>query len=260
MLDGIVANTLIELAARKERLPLVEVKRNAVAQPPARSLSAALSGGGIKLIAEVKKASPSKGVICRNFDAVRIAKAYAENGASVISVLTDEKYFSGNLSYLKAIRDALGNKCPPLLRKDFIIDPYQVYEARAAGADALLLIVAILSQNNLKELLDLSHELGMECLVEVHDEADIEVALSSGAGIIGINNRNLKTFVVDIQTTGKLRPLIPPDRLVVSESGISSREDIAVMKRWNINAVLIGEALVSSPDIGLKIKELLGED
>jgi indole-3-glycerol phosphate synthase len=260
MLDGIVANTLIELAARKERLPLAEVKRNAVAQPPARSLSAALSGGGIKLIAEVKKASPSKGVICKDFDAVRIAKAYAENGASVISVLTDEKYFSGSLSYLKAIRDALGNKCPPLLRKDFIIDPYQVYEARAAGADALLLIVAILSQNNLKELLDLSHELGMECLVEVHDEADIEVALSSGAGIIGINNRNLKTFVVDIQTSGKLRPLIPSDKLVVSESGISRREDMEMMKRWGINTVLIGEALVSSPDIGLKIKDLFGED
>lgn len=260
MLDGIVANTLIELAARKERIPLAQVIRQAGAQPPARSLSAALSGGGIKLIAEVKKASPLKGVICKDFDAVRIAKAYAENGASVISVLTDEKYFSGNLSYLKAIRDALGNKCPPLLRKDFIIDPYQVYEARAAGADALLLIVAILSQNNLKELLDLSHELGMECLVEVHDEADIEVALSSGAGIIGINNRNLKTFVVDIQTTGKLRPLIPPDRLVVSESGISSREDMEMMKRWGIDAVLIGEALVSSPDIDKKIKELLGED
>jgi indole-3-glycerol phosphate synthase len=260
MLDGIVANTRIELSVRKERVPLAAVKRLADAQPPVRSLYGALSSGGIKLIAEVKKASPSKGVICKDFDAGRIAGAYAEGGASAISVLTDEKYFSGSLSYLKAIRDALGSKCPPLLRKDFIIDPYQIYEARAHGADALLLIAAILAPDRLKELLDLSHELGMECLVEVHDEAEIEAVLHCGAKIIGINNRNLKTFAVDIQTTGRLRPSIPPDRLVVSESGISSHEDIKMLRQWNINAVLIGETLVSSPDIGMKIKDLFFED
>ncbi|RJO61889.1 MAG: indole-3-glycerol phosphate synthase TrpC [Dehalococcoidia bacterium] len=258
ILDQIVAHTRAELAGRKEWVPLAEVKKLAVLQLPARSLAATLSGGDIKLIAEVKKASPSRGVICRDFDPVRIARAYASSGASAISVLTEEKYFMGRLAYLKDIRDDLGSNGPPLLRKDFIIDPYQVYESRASGADALLLIAAILTPDRLKELLDLSHELGMECLVETHNETEIEMALSVGARIIGINNRDLQTFNVDIRTTGRLRPLIPPDRLVVSESGIRGRDDMQKMKQWGVSAVLVGEALVSAPDIGEKMKELLG--
>ena len=258
ILDEIVAHTTAELCLRKERVPLAEVKRQALLQPPALSFSRALSGAAVGIIAEVKKASPSKGVICRDFDPVEIARIYAASGASAISVLTEEKYFLGSLAYLKAIRDDLGSKRPPLLRKDFIIDPYQVYESRANGADALLLIAAILTPDKLKELLDLSHELGMECLVEVHNENEVEIALSAGAGIIGINNRDLKTFDVDIRTTERLRPLIPPDRLVVSESGIRGRDDMQKMKQWGVNAVLIGEALVSAPDIGAKMKELLG--
>jgi indole-3-glycerol phosphate synthase len=258
ILEEIVAHVRAKLAVTKERLPLTEVRKQAALQPPALSLSLALSGASPGIIAEVKKASPSRGVICRDFDPIRIARIYAAGGASAISVLTEEKYFMGSLAYLKGIRDDLGSKHPPLLRKDFIVDPYQVYESRANGADALLLIAAILMPDRLKELLDLSRELGMECLMEIHNETELRVALSAGARIIGINNRNLKTFGVDIQTTGRLQRLIPPDRLVVSESGIRGHEDMNIMKQWGVNAVLIGETLVSAPDIGARMRELLG--
>jgi indole-3-glycerol phosphate synthase len=173
-------------------------------------------------------------------------------------VLTEERYFLGSLAHLKDISDDLGSKRPPLLRKDFIVDQYQVYESRANGADALLLIAATLTPGRLKELLDLSHELGMECLVEVHSESELASVLSNGARIIGINNRDLKTFNVDIRTTKKLWPLVPPDRLVVSESGIRRRADVEKMKEWGVHAVLIGEALVSAPDIGARMRELFG--
>lgn len=258
ILEEIVAHTKAELAGRKERLPLAEVKKQASKQPPARSLPAALKGTSLKLIAEIKKASPSRGIICRDFDPARIARIYAAGGASAISVLTEEKYFMGSLAYLKDIRDGLGSSCPPLLRKDFIIDPYQVYESRGSGADALLLIAAILTPGRLKELLDLSHQLGMECLVEVHNAGEINAALSAGARIIGINNRDLQTFEIDMKVTERLRPLIPPERLVVSESGIHNRADMQKIKRWGVSAVLIGEALVSAPDIGVKMREFLG--
>jgi indole-3-glycerol phosphate synthase len=258
ILEEILAHTRVELAVRKERLPLAEVQRQASQQPPALSLSLALSGTCPGIIAEIKKASPSRGIICRDFDPVRIARIYAAGGASAISVLTEEHYFLGSLAHLKAIRDDLGNTRLPLLRKDFILDPYQVYESRANGADSLLLIAAILTPDRLKELLDLSHELGMECLVEVHNATELAPVLSAGARIIGINNRDLKTFKVDIRTTERLRPLVPPDRLVVSESGICGRDDKEKMKEWGVHAVLIGEALVSAPDIGAKIKELRG--
>ena len=258
ILEEIVAHTTLDLAVRKERLPLAEVKKLASLQPLALSLSLALSGAGFGIIAEVKKASPSKGVICRDFDPVRIARIYAACEASAISVLTEEKYFLGSLAHLKAIKADLGNTCPPLLRKDFIVAPYQVYESRANGADALLLIAAILTPGRLKELLDLSHELGMECLVEVHNETELAAVISAGARIIGINNRDLKTFNVDIRTTERLWPLVPPDRLVVSESGIRGRADVEKMKRWGVSAVLIGEALMSAPDIGERMRELFG--
>jgi indole-3-glycerol phosphate synthase len=258
ILEEIVAHIRAELAVRKERLPLAEVKKLALLRPPALSLSQALRGSGPAIIAEVKKASPSKGVICRDFDPVRIARIYAAGGVSAISVLTEENYFLGSLAHLRAIRADLGNTRPPLLRKDFIVDPYQVYESRANGADALLLIAATLTPGRLKKLLDLSHELGMECLVEVHNETELATVLSTGARIIGINNRDLKTFNVDIRTTERLRLLVPPDRLVVSESGIRGRDDMEKMKEWGVHAVLIGEALVSAPDIGERMRELFG--
>lgn len=256
ILDQIVSHNRQELEAKKRSLSLAEVQRMTSEQPPALDLAAALRGDGIKLIAEVKKASPSRGVIRHDFDPVEIARIYADNGTAAISVLTETKYFQGSLEHLKNIRKALSAKLP-LLRKDFIFDSYQVYESRACGADGLLLIVAILEPAKLQELLDISHELKMRCLVEVHNEAEVEAALKSGAEIIGINNRDLTTFDVDIAVTERLRPLIPPDRIVVSESGIKERADIERLSRLGVDAVLIGESLMSAPDIASKMRELL---
>jgi len=256
-LDQIVADNLRELEARKCSFPLNELKRAASEQPPPLDFASALRGDRIQLIAEVKKASPSMGIIRPDFNPVEIAQTYASNGASAISVLTETKYFQGSLDHLKAIRTALGNKRLPLLRKDFIFDPYQIYESRAYGADGLLLITAILTPKKLEELLGLSHDLNMSCLVEVHNGAELEIALRSQARIIGINNRDLTTFAVDLTTTERLRPLIPPDRIVVSESGIKEHSDIEKMKKWGVDAVLVGEALMSAPDIATKMKELL---
>lgn len=257
ILEQIVADSRLELEDRKRITPLAELRRVALEQPPPLNLASALSGDEVKLIAEVKKASPSRGVIRPDFDPVHIAKTYAASGAAAISVLTEAKYFKGSLSYLKEIRGALGNERLPLLRKDFIFDPYQVYESRAYGADSLLLIVAILTPGGLDELVSLSHDLSMSCLVEVHNETELEVALESGAKIIGINNRDLNTFDVNLSTTEHLKPLIPPDRIVVSESGIKNRSDMEKMKKWAIDAVLVGEVLMSAPDIAAKMRELL---
>lgn len=256
ILDEIVATTRRELEQTKRTMPFEELQKLVGEQSPPRDLAASLHGEGIKLIAEVKKASPSRGVIRADFNPVDIARIYAENGASAISVLTETRYFLGRLNYMGDIKRSLGSYCPPLLRKDFIIDPYQIYQSRAYGADGLLLIAAILKPQELTFLLKLSHELGMSCLVEVHNEAEVEVALKSNAGVIGINNRDLTTFKVDLATTQRLRPLIPSDRIVVSESGIKDRKDIEMLKNWGVNAVLIGEAFMSAPDIAAKIKEL----
>ena len=257
ILDQIVTNNRLELESRKRITPLAEVQRVALAQPSPLDFASALRGDCIQLIAEVKKASPSRGIIRPDFDPLEIAQIYASNGASAISVLTEPKYFQGSLNHLKDIRNTMGNKRLPLLRKDFLGDPYQVYESRAYGADSLLLIVAILTPEKLSELLGLSHELKMSCLVEVHNEAELEIALRSGAGIIGINNRDLQTFTVDLTVTERLRPLIPPDRIVVSESGIKDRNDMEKLGKWGVDAVLIGESLMAAPDIAAKMKELL---
>jgi len=256
-LEEIVHRSQEELKARKKRLPLADVRRLAKAQPPPLNLAEALRGDGVRLITEVKKASPSRGVIREDFDPVAIAGNYATGGAAAISVLTEEHYFQGSLDYLKDIRNALGVNRPPLLRKDFIFDPYQVYESLAYGADSLLLIAAILTPEMLVALCALSHELGLSCLVEVHNESDLETALEIGAGIIGINNRDLNTFTVDLATTGRLRPLIPADRIVISESGIGNKNDIDNLGRLGVDAVLIGEALLAAPDIAARLRELL---
>jgi indole-3-glycerol phosphate synthase len=256
ILDDIVADKIPEIETRKRELPIEELKKQIQEQSPALDFSSALTGDRINLIAEVKKASPSKGIIREDFNPVDIARTYSSNGAAAISVLTDEKYFMGSLDYLKDIRKNL-DKPVPLLRKDFILDEYQVYEARAAGADAILLIVSILKTEKLADLMGLSHQLGMKCLVETHDEFECEVAVNSGAKIIGINNRDLKTFSVDIETTGWIRKLIPADRIVVSESGIRNRSDIERLKNWNVDAVLIGESLMASEDIAAAMKEFL---
>jgi indole-3-glycerol phosphate synthase len=256
ILDRIVAQNFRELEDKKSRLSVDKLKRMAAENPPVLDLASALRGDGIKLVAEVKKASPSRGVIRTDFNPVEIAKTYADSGAAAVSVLTEATHFQGSLDHLKNIRKSLSNKLP-LLRKDFIFDPYQIYESRAYGADSLLLIVAILKQKTLLELLQLSHELDMSCLVEVHNEAEVEIALNSQAKIIGINNRDLNTFDVDIATTKRLRPLVPPDRVVVSESGIKERSDIERLRQLGVDAVLIGESLMSAPDIAARMRELL---
>ncbi len=256
ILEEIVAASRRELEVAKRNQPLVELKRLAREQAPALDLASALRGTGMKFIAEIKKASPSRGVMCADFDPVRYARVYAENGAAAISILTESAYFQGSLNHLKAVKAALGGRRLPLLRKDFIFDPYQIYQSRAYGADALLLIVAILAPEELRALLQLSHKLGMCCLVEVHNEAEVEIALKSNARIIGINNRDLSTFKVDLAATEWLMPLIPADRIVVSESGIKSRDDVERLEELGVNAVLIGEALMSAPDVAARIKEL----
>jgi indole-3-glycerol phosphate synthase len=256
ILDQIVANSRQELENRKKAVPQEKLLQLASAMARPLDLARALKGERIRLIAEVKKASPSKGLICRNFDPLEIARLYAANGAAAISVLTDKKFFQGSTGYLSRIHAALGNDRPPLLRKDFIFDPYQVYESRAYGADGLLLITAILTAAELSGLLQLSRRLYMHCLVEVHNESEVETALKSGAEIIGINNRDLQTFTVDLETTRRLRPLIPPDRIVVSESGIRDRSDMQKLQEWNINAALVGESLMASGNVAGKMREL----
>jgi indole-3-glycerol phosphate synthase len=254
MLDKIVAQKREEVKQRKQSLPLSRLKELIARREATLDLALALEDTHTRLIAEVKRASPSRGVLCPDFDPVELARKYAQGGAAAISVLTETNYFQGSLDHLVAIRQEIDL---PLLRKDFIFDPYQVYESRAYGADALLLIVAILSREQLEELLSLSYDLGLNCLVEVHNEDEVERALGSQAQIIGINNRDLTTFTIDINTTHRLLPLIPRGKIVVSESGIRSRSDVAKLKGWGVNALLVGEALVTAGDVVTKVRELI---
>ena len=253
ILDKILANKKIEVEENKKLLPLSVLKER-IAQYKPLDFPGALRGNGIKLIAEVKKASPSKGLLCPDLDPVAVAATYAENGAAAISVLTEIKHFQGSPKYLAEIRETVNI---PLLRKDFIYDEYQIYESAAYGADAILLIATILSPEKLERLLEISHSIGIYCLVEVHNENDLFTALLAGAGIIGINNRDLTTFKVDIDTTRRLRMLIPEETIVVSESGIHDADDMKKMKECKVNAVLVGEALVTADDIPAKMKELM---
>ena len=258
ILDKIVTAKREELAAAKRAAPLADVQRTAKEQPHPLNLSGALTVGGIGLIAEVKKASPSRGLLSPDFDPVRLAETYVANGAAAVSCLTDPR-FQGELAHLSAIKQSGASARAPVLRKDFIFDHYQVYEARAAGADGILLIVAILEPTQLKELLETAQSLGMQCLVEVHDESELETASKAGAGIIGINNRDLHTFTTDLAVTQRLAPMVPRDRVLVSESGIFSRDDLRLLNRVHVNAVLVGEALVTAPDVAAKVRELSGQ-
>lgn len=256
ILDEIIAAKRIELTAAIKKTPLNKIKTAIPRAPEPLSLASALSGGELRLIAEVKKASPSRGVIRADFDPLQIAEVYADCGAAAISVLTESRYFQGSLSCLLSIKSMLKTRNLPLIRKDFIFDPYQVYEARAYGADSLLLIARTLDKGLLHELQSLAGELGMDCLVEIHDEDDLKKTLDCDAKIIGINNRDLRTFKVDTEVTRRLRPLVPADKLIVSESGISHASDISLMRELKVNAVLVGEALTASHDIASTIKEI----
>jgi indole-3-glycerol phosphate synthase len=254
-LDKIVAQKRKELKERQQAVPMSALNDAIKHKPAPLDLAKALSGEGISLIAEIKRASPSKGMLNPDLDAVELAKTYARCGAKAISVLTEENYFLGSRQDLEAVKNALPSV--PVLRKDFILEPYQLYESRAWGADAILLIVAILDDSELKELITVSHKLGMHCLLEVHDKDELKRAIKGDAQLIGINNRNLDTLEVDINVTKELRPLVPPGRLVVSESGIKNRDDIEKLKAWGVDAALIGEALVTAEDVPAKIKELI---
>ncbi len=252
-LDRIVADVRAALPETKRRRPEAEVRARAEAQPPTVPFAPPLGAAELQVIAEVKRASPSKGLLAPRLEHAALAQTYALGGAAAISVLTEPKHFLGSLQHLEEIRARLDGYYPggrpPLLRKDFIVEPYQVWEARAAGADALLLIVAVLDDAPLADLLALARSLGMEALVEVHDETEVERALRAGALVVGANNRDLRTFQVDLATTERLRPLVPGDRLLVAESGISGEGDCRRMRDAGADAVLVGEALVRSQNV-----------
>lgn len=251
ILDKILANTVKEIKVRRAITSLVDVIDAAREAPPPRDMLAALRRDTVALIAEVKHASPSKGVLVDPFDPLALGTTYAQNGAAAISVLTDRQFFKGSLDYLITIREAVP---VPVLRKDFIIDPYQVYEGRAAGADAILLIAAALEDAQLADLYALTSELGMTALVEVHNEAELDRALQIEPQLVGINNRDLKTFNVDLDTTAQIARLMPDRVTLVAESGVHSAADVRRMGELGAHAVLVGEALVKSKDVAVTVR------
>jgi indole-3-glycerol phosphate synthase len=257
VLERIVAAKHTEVVAARERLPLGRLEAQAAAAPAVRpfvaALKAKLAAGRPAVIAEVKRASPSRGVLREDFDPAAIARSYEAAGAACVSVLTDREFFQGGLEHLEAVRGA----CTlPVLRKDFIIDPYQVYEARAHGADCILLIVACLSRGDMKGLELLAGKLGMAVLVEVHDASELEAALELSTPLIGVNNRNLRTFETRLETTLGLLGSIPKQRLPITESGILTPSDVARMRAAGVNAFLVGEAFMRAPEPGMALRKL----
>jgi indole-3-glycerol phosphate synthase len=254
ILDDIVRHRRADLAQVKATASIAQLQQRPLFHAARHDFRAALEGRPRAIVAEVKKASPSRGVIRADFDPVRIARSYAKAGAAAISVLTEERYFQGHLHYLAAIRQAV---TLPLLRKDFVFDAYQLYEARAYGADAALLIVAILPESLLLELLWTAEELNLAPLVEVHDRDELDRAVRCGARLIGINNRDLRTFHTSLATTEALMPAVPAGTLVIAESGIEGPADLQRLERAGVHAFLIGETFMRAPDPGEKVAELL---
>ncbi|MCA9232478.1 MAG: indole-3-glycerol phosphate synthase TrpC [Planctomycetales bacterium] len=256
ILEKIVATKRQELDRARKEVPVARVQSQLESAPPPRDFFQALAGAGpIRLIAEVKKASPSAGIIRENFDPVAIAQIYESHGASCISVLTDESYFQGRLEYLRQVRDAVDL---PVLRKDFIIDSYQLLEARAAGADAVLLIAECLDDSSLRELHAETIELGMTPLVELYEPTNLARVLKAGASLIGVNNRNLHTFEVDLEHTLRMRRDVPEQCVLVGESGIKTRADVQRLEAAGVDAILVGESLMREQDIGAAVDSLLG--
>lgn len=257
ILQKILARKHEEVDQRSRIRSLDSIRARAAHQPPTRGFTASmqrkLDAGEPAVIAEVKKASPSKGLIRKDFDPAAIARSYEAAGAACLSVLTDVDFFQGSNRYLAEAREACAL---PVLRKDFIVDPYQVYEARVIGADCILLIVAGLEDGPLVEMTNLAHDLGMDVLVEVHDIDELERALQADCDLVGINNRNLRDFSVSLDTTIELRDAVPPDRLLVTESGIASRADVARLRGAGVNAFLIGESFMRQRDPGAALKEM----
>ena len=257
VLEQIVAAKRQEIAASRRDRPVESLLERLSAAPPVRDFAAALkAGAGMRVIAEVKQASPSAGLIRAEFDPVAIARTYAEHGAACISVLTDGPFFQGSLDDLIAVRNAVSI---PVLRKDFMLDRYQVLEARVAGADCILLIAECLDDCTLRDLYFYASELGMESLIEIYDPENLERVLKLEPSLIGINNRNLRTFVTDLEHSLSLRSRVPSDCVLISESGIHTRNDVERLERAGIRAMLVGETLMRSPDIGAKLRELLGQ-
>ena len=246
ILDEIMTHHRERLPRLMAEMPLADLRAMAAVAAPPRDFLAAVRAPGVSLIAECKKASPSKGLIVRDYDPVRLARAYEKAGARAISVLTDTRHFQGTLEHLRDVRAAVRL---PVLRKDFLFHPYHLYEARVAGADAVLLIAAVLGDGDLADLLALARRLGMAALVEVHDEAELARVLPLRPAIVGVNNRNLQTFEVDFTTTARLRALIPPEIAVVGESGLSTPDDVRAMREAGVDAVLVGEALARSKEV-----------
>ena len=259
ILNKILAVKAGEVAAAQAARPLAAIRAEAEAQAPARdfvgAIRAKIAAGRPAVIAEIKKASPSKGVLREDFRPAEIAADYEKHGAACLSVLTDRQFFQGAPEYLRAARAACGL---PVLRKDFMIDPYQVYEARAMGADAILLIVAALSVPQMQELEAIADGLGMAVLVEAHDGAEVDAALQLSTALLGINNRNLRTFEVSLEVTLGQLERIPPDRIVVTESGILKTEDVALMGNRGVHAFLVGEAFMRRPSPGAELARLFG--
>jgi indole-3-glycerol phosphate synthase len=255
ILDKIVETKKAEVSELKKSVTKADFEKQISALGACRDFRQAISRGTCNIIAEVKCASPSRGRFLDNFDYLQIARTFEQNGAVAVSVLTDEKYFCGHKKYLTQIKN---NVSLPVLRKDFIIDPIQIYETRAIGADAVLLIVSVLGQK-LKEFIAQAYSLGLAALVEVHTEEELEVALAAGVEIIGINNRNLDTFITDINTSCRLRRMIPEEIIIVAESGIHDRKDIDSLMQAGIHSFLIGEALIATADSGKKLRELNGD-
>jgi indole-3-glycerol phosphate synthase len=255
ILDDIEATKWREIEAAKRDRPAESLTKQLASMPPVRNFTASLIQPGMRIIAEVKKASPSAGVIRADFDPVKIATIYSEHGADCLSVLTDRDYFQGDLGYLTAIHEAVPLPC---LRKEFILDRYQLLEARVAGADAVLLIAEILPGQKLKELYSQARELGLDVLIELHDAEELSRVVDTGCVLIGINNRDLRTFRTSLDRTLSLIPKIPIDRVVVSESGIKTHLDLFLLEQVGAKAVLVGELLMRSPDIGEALDTLRG--
>ena len=256
ILKEIVAVKRREVERLKTDAPVAGLEERIAELPSPLDFRAALRGESVRVIAEVKKASPTKGLLRPDFDASSLAKTYVDNGAAAISVLTNADHFQGSIEHLEAVAAIAHPQGVPVLRKEFVFDPYQAYEARACGADAILLIVAMLEPALLRELQGVATELNMQCLVEIHDEDELAVALDLDAAVVGINNRDLRTFETDLAVTDRLAPMVPAGRVVVSESGISSRAHVERVGASGASAVLVGEALVTAPDVGAKLREL----
>jgi indole-3-glycerol phosphate synthase len=256
VLTEIISKKTERLKYAKSSIPLRELKKRIYDSKKTRDFKSAVkrTDENIRLIAEIKRASPSKGIIRKDFDPVRIAAIYEEKPVNAISVLTEEDFFQGHLSFILKVRDVTSK---PVLRKDFIFDEYQIYESRASGADAILLIASILEKNQSAEYLHICSELGLSVLFEVHDEHELEKALGVNADIIGINNRDLKTLKIDLATTLRLKKMIPEGRIIISESGINNRSNIVTLQQNGIDAILIGTSFMEADDIAKKIDELI---